>query len=203
MYKFFFVVFICAFSFQLNAQYKTWTEAKIFMKDSTVLEGHVILPYGSVNEKVRFKTDPKKVSDKIPAKSIDKMILIIEYSEKVKGKRVKRIREATYIVIQNDKKGKNFGFAELLIDGKLKLVKRVIETSNGSQFNLVEGIETLFVRPNERAEVFSHLSLKKFSKRAAEYFQDCPNLVSKIEKEKLNRKHLREIASYYNSNCGL
>jgi len=192
-------------SFCANAQYENWTEAEIYLKDGKVLQGRVILPYVQKGmslagkEKVRFKIDPKKVSKKISAKDIAKMLLKINYSEKVKGKRIKKQRDATFIVISKNKKNTKFGFAELIVDGKVKLVKRVVAGNSNNQYGST--VESLFIKNNEMAVPFNYIGIKSFKKSAKNYFSDCSSLVSKIDNKEFNRKNLREIAEYYNANC--
>ena len=116
---------------------------------------------------------------------------------KLKGRRLKR--QAVYIPIIKsiNKKKTKFGFAELVIDGEVKLVKRTVSNTNyGSVFK-----ESLLIRDNDMAIIFNYAELKSFKKRASEYFSDCPSLVSKVESKKYTRKDLEGLVNHYNDNC--
>jgi hypothetical protein len=199
------VVIIMLGSFNVSAQYDDWSTGEIYLKDGTTLKGLVRFPYiqkdmlFSGKEKLRYKTERNKPSKKIAAKDIDKVLLNITYSKKVKGKRIKKEREAIFISISRNKKNSKFGFAELVIDGSVKLVRRAVFNSSGQRMETLT--ESLFVRDDDMAIPFNYAELKSFKKRAKAYFEDCPELVYKIENETFKRKDLVEIAVFYNSNC--
>jgi hypothetical protein len=79
------------------------------------------------------------------------------------------------------------------------LVRRAVFNKSGHRMeNLTE---TLFVKGDDMAIPFNYVELKSFKKRAKAYFEDCPELVYKIENETFKRKDLVKIAAFYNSNC--
>lgn len=192
----------------LQAQYKDWTDAEIYLKDGTVLKGKARLTMlesknnGSVTSiflkeylrYINFEIKQKK-STKFTPEEVDKVIF--EVNEKIKGRRIKR--KATYITIVKKKKRNKvqLGFAELIIDGKIKLVKRTVsDDGRGTVFK-----ESLLIRNEEEAVIFNYIELKSFKKRASEYFDDCPDLISRINKKRYNRKNLQAIVKFYNDNC--
>lgn len=200
------VIFIVMFtSIFAHAQYDDWSTGEIYLKDGTVLNGLVRFPYiqkdmpFSGKEKLRYKTERNKPSKKISAKDIDKVLLTISYSKKVKGKRVKKERQSIFISISRNKKNSKFGFAELVVDGPVKLVRRAVFNSSGQRMETLT--ESLFVRADEMAIPFNYAELKSFKKRAIAYFEDCPELILKIENDVFRKKDLVEIAEFYNSNC--
>lgn len=198
-------------SFNVQAQYKDWTKAEIYLKDGSTLKGNSRLtmleskPDNSFNQKyylsskeylryVNFEIKQRK-STKFTPEEIEKVVFDLDY--KLNGRRVKR--QAIYIPIikiKNKKKAK-FGFAELVIDGEVQLVKRAV--SNSDRGNVFK--ESLLIRNNEEAVLFNYAELKSFMKRASEYFGDCPSLVVKIESKKYTRKNLESLVKYYNDNC--
>ena len=47
----------------------------------------------------------------------------------------------------------------------------------------------------------NQLFSKNFKKTASGYFSDCPALVEKIQNREFKKKHLKEIVTYYNTQC--
>ncbi|MEH6538142.1 MAG: hypothetical protein V7719_17205 [Psychroserpens sp.] len=188
-----------------SAQYDDWSAGEVYLKDGKVLMGLVRFPYVENNmpfsgkERLRYKTERNKPSKKIKAKDVDKVLLKVVYSEKVKGKRIKKERDAIFIAISRNKKNTKFGFAELVVDGPLKLVRRAVSNNSGNRMELIT--ESLFVKDEGMAIPFNYAEIKSFKKRAKAYFEDCPVLVSKIDNDQFNRKNLIEIAQFYNANC--
>ena len=203
-------------SFNIQAQYKDWTKAKIYLKDGSTLKGNARLTmleskvrsavFGSKGENsfnlsskeylryINFEIKQRK-STKFTPEEVEKVVFDLDY--KLKGRRLKR--QAVYIPIIKsiNKKKTKFGFAELVIDGEVKLVKRTVSNTNyGSVFK-----ESLLIRDNDMAIIFNYAELKSFKKRASEYFSDCPSLVSKVESKKYTRKDLEGLVNHYNDNC--
>ena len=197
------ITFLVFFSvaFVANAQYDEWGEGKIYKKDGTVLEGLVRFYYVSSdgNEKMRYKTERNKPSKKIAAKDVDSIRFDVMSTKKVRGKRIKKERSALFVSIAKNKKKTKFGYAELVIEGKLKLLKRSL--SNVNHPRMIAIVETLFLKEAGLAIPFSQIEFKAFKKRAKDYFSDCPSLVAKLEKKHFGRKDLVKIAEFYNTNC--
>ncbi|MEP5340489.1 MAG: hypothetical protein ABJL44_02760 [Algibacter sp.] len=196
--------------FNAEAQYDDWTEAKVYLKDGTTLEGHARLTYAVANASglsinlgskeylrfINFEIKQKR-STKFTPEEIDKVVFDLNY--KVKGRRLKR--KATFIPVIMFKNEKNkkirLGFAELVIDGFLKLVEKpVVANGTGSHY-----AGAFLIRRNEQAVLLNSTELKSFKKRASEYFKDCPNLILKIESKIYTRKDSKAIIKFYNDNC--
>ena len=62
--------------------------------------------------------------------------------------------------------------------------------------------EIMFLKEDEKPEVFNQVSLtKSFKNRASTYFKDCPSLQTRIENKELKKEDLEEIVNFYNSSC--
>ena len=201
------ILFLIFTAFFAQAQYKDWTDAEIHLKDGAILIGKARLimidanlaySFGSKEylRYINFKIKQRK-SIKYSPEEIEKIVFNLDY--KLKGRRVKR--QATYIliIISKNKKKIKYGFAELHIDGAVKLVKRTVSNSSNNRGSIYK--ESLLVRNNEEAIVFNYVELKSFKKRASEYFSNCPSLVLKIEDKKYTRNDLEGLVNYYNDNC--
>ncbi|MCB0398154.1 MAG: hypothetical protein KDD26_00755 [Winogradskyella sp.] len=197
---------LLSLSFSVNAQYEEWGNGKIYLKDGTVKEGLVRFYYAGKgtfgeggNEKMRYKTERNKPSQKISAKDVDSIRFDVINSKKARGKITKKKRSALFVSIAKNEKKTKFGFAELVEKGKVNVLKRSLTDSHEPKMKAI--IETLFMREGEPAVGFSLIELKSFKNRAIEYFEDCPSLVVKLEKKQFGRSDLLKIAEYYNSNC--
>lgn len=197
----FILILLMLFSFIANAQYQEWGNGKIYLKDGTVLEGLVRFYFFDdgltiSNEKMRYKTERNKPSKKIAAKNVDSINFDLPYTERVKGKRIKKMRNVTFISIPKNKKKTKFGYAELVVDGKVKLLKRSYVDSRTT----MSKTQTLYLK--EEGLPINFNNIKSFKKEAQAYFSDCSMLCSKIENRTFRRKDAIKIAEFYNSNCG-
>lgn len=200
------LLFVIFSSIQFShAQYDSWSKAEVYFIDGTVKAGEAKLPIGGAggpfyaNDKLRFRIADRKPVKLMEAKKIEKVILKVSYTEKVNGKRIKKNREATIVTINKNKKKTKKGFAELIVDGKVKLLKRKVNYTSNNRISLIT--ESLLVRNDEVPIPFNYAELKSFRKRAMEFFSDCSSLVSKIENKIFKREELIAIVNYYNDNC--
>lgn len=200
---FFLVVFICITN-STFAQYDSWSKAEVHFKDGTIKTGEAKVPISGTkgpfysNDKLRFRIADRKPVKLIEAKKIEKIIFKLSYTEKIKGKKIKRNRLATFITINKNKKKNKKGFAELIVDGKVKLLKRKVNYNANNRISIIT--ESLLVRNEDVPIAFNYAELKSFRKRAMDFFSDCPSLVSKIENKVLKRDDLITITEFYN-NC--
>jgi len=190
-----------------------WEKAKVFLKDGTILKGEARLSMPSSktvsgsNESLRFTEGRKKPIQTFKAKVIDSIIFKLDYRTKVNGKKVDQKRSAKYITFYKNKNKSKLGFAELLIDGELRLLTRSVSHSNNSGgmnngFTISMFEQQLIQFRNEvPLEIYNTVKMESFKKRAMEYFQDCPSLVSKIEAKTFKSDDLAVILKYYNDNC--
>lgn len=205
MKKNFFTTILVFISILVHSQYKDWCAAEIFFKDGTTLSGKARLniidagltfPFGS-KEYLRYIKGKQMKSTKFVPEEIEKIIFDLNY--KTKGRREKKAVVYIPIIKSKNRKKDKLGFAELIIDGSVKLVKRTVSNSSNNRGSIYK--ESLLVRNNEEAILFNYVELKSFKKRASEYFSDCAALVSKIEDKKYRRKDLESLVKYYNDNC--
>ncbi|MEO1033126.1 MAG: hypothetical protein AAFX55_17110 [Bacteroidota bacterium] len=226
------IALLCAINCSF-AQYGM-TKASIYFKSGEVKSGFAsipmengdlspINPLGKPNEKVRYKATKKSKRKKFEARLIDSIVFTVTYTERIDKKRVKKTRDAKYIPVFLDKKKKKQGFAELIVDGKVKLVGRTVSYTDKTMIHhgtsvdaggttitcppeysclMQEHNDLLVVREGHKAIKINQLSLSKaFKQRASEFFSDCSSLVSKIENKEFKKKDLIAIVEYYNSNC--
>ncbi|QXP79729.1 MULTISPECIES: hypothetical protein [Winogradskyella] len=216
IYTLLFLLFCSNFTF---AQYR-WTDAVVYLKNEKVLTGLGAIPMMSdgINlkkEQLKFKTDKKS---KYKPEEIDSIVFTITYKERVNGNRIEKTRVETYIPIYLNNRQTKMGFAEILVDGALKLVGRTVSVQSGGGFMPTAGApnmapiyhpgymgshnQVLILRDGETPEIFNQVSLtKSFRKRAMEYFEDCPVLKTKIETKEFKKEDLQDIIRFYNSNC--
>ncbi|WP_223033820.1 hypothetical protein [Hanstruepera marina] len=194
---------LCCFQFGFSQYNEDWEPAEIYLKDGSVLKGQARItmldratPFGQ-KERLRFTEGKKKPIKEIKAKNVDS--IVFELSGRVKKNSVNGKRKATFVVIPKNSKKTKLGFAELVVDGELKLLKRKVSNGNGYSLNVVE--ETLFQQYDNVPVEFNYVELQSFRNRAMAYFQDCQSLVKKIESKVYKRKDLEAIVKYYNSNC--
>lgn len=212
--KKYFTTILLFFTFITNAQYNDWTKVEVYLQSGEILFGRARLSM-SINsterptekkyllneirignkEYLRFITGKERRSIKFSPEEIEKVVFDLDYKEK--RKRIKR--KATFIPIYKNENKTMTGFAELIIDGKIKLVKKKI-SGVGIVRNYLE--ESLFIRENEHAVPFNYADpLVSFKKSASEYFYDCKDLISKFETKEFKRDDLEAIVNYYNDNC--
>lgn len=199
--KFLIVIILCMTQFSFSQYNKDWEPAEIYLKDGKVKKGVAritmldkVTPFGQ-KEELRFTEGKKKPIEEIKTKNVDSIIFNLSY--KTKGKIMNRY--AKFIVINKNNKKTKLGFAELIIDGKIKLLKRTVSSGNYPHINIVE--ETLLQRDDDVPVEFNYAELTSFKKRAMEFFNDCPSLLNKIENKVYTKKDLETIVNFYNDNC--
>jgi len=229
-------VYLVVFSLSCNygfSQYG-WTEAEVYMKDGRVLKGHASVPmentnvnamnpFGKSKERVKYKLDKKGKKEKFDAHLVDSIIFTVDYEEKIDKNWVEKTRKAIFVPVYLDKKKKKQGFAELIVDGEIRLVGRTVMYSSSTMVHGPTSINAngdmiyfppvyqhhsgthnnlLLVREGHKAIKINQVSLfKAFKKRASDFFKDCPSLVAKIENKEFKKEDLIPIVEYYNTNC--
>ena len=219
------IFILCCFIWCSNiafAQY-SWTEAVVYLKNDKTLIGLATIPMMSdaINlkkEQLKFRTDKKSKKSKYKPEEIDSIVFTITYKERVNKERIKKTRVETFIPIYLNKKQTKMGFAELMIDGPLKLVGRTVAVQSGGSWTPATGApnnvpvynpgymgshnQVLILKEGETPKMFNQVSLtKSFRKRAMEYFSDCPLLQNKIDTKAYKKEDLQEIVKFYNSSC--
>ena len=216
-----FSILFCA-SLLANAQY-SWTDAVLTMEDGKVKTGQVKLPLEGNNmsfnfnfQRLKFRSGKKSKAKKIKAQAVKDIVFTINYKEKVNGKRVKKTKEVTYvpIVIKRKKSGKEtYRFMEEIVKGPLSLYGKTVTGSvNVGMAPYNPGVtmthwynhnQLYFKKGDELPKAFNHISLSKsFKNRVIEYVKECPTLVTKLSEKEFKKEDMKEIAEFYNSNCG-
>lgn len=99
-------------------------------------------------------------------------------------------------------------FLRIEIEGKLKLFRYYYTQSSGGYYNGTTGMWSggysytveKYVLQKGNGELMRPRALS-FKKDMAKYFNDCPELVTKIEKKDFRRDDLTEIVDFYNTSC--
>jgi hypothetical protein len=90
-------------------------------------------------------------------------------------------------------------FLKLEIEGFLSMYKCYYTEQTGGQYGAIK-TEKKYVL-NRDDEVYNR-PIGIFSKKALiEFFNDCPELASKIRNGEFKEKNMKEIVSFYNKNC--
>ena len=218
------IIFSILFCISLiaNAQY-SWTDAVLTLENGKVKTGQVKLPLEGNNmsfnfnfQRLKFRKDKKDKAKKIKAKDVKEIVFTIQYKEKVDGKRVKKTKEVTYvpIVIKRKRSGKEtYRFMEEIVKGPLSLYGKTVMGSTNvgmAPYNLGVTMthwyshnQLYFKKGDKLPKVFNYASLtKSFKNRAIEYIGECPALINKLSEKEFKKEDMKEIAEFYNSNCG-
>ncbi|OBX22932.1 hypothetical protein BAA08_06550 [Bizionia sp. APA-3] len=199
-----FILLCFQFSF---SQYNTdWEEAVVYLKDGTSLkgEGRMSMPTSNSvsggNETFRLSEGKGKPTHTVKAKEIDSIVFQLDYRTRVKGRKINGKRSARFVVFPKNEKKSKFGFAELLVDGDLRLLIRTVSKNTNSHVRIFEQ-QLIQFKDEVPLESAAALVMSGFKKKAKEYFQDCPSLVNKIETKIFKSDDLEAILNYYNANC--
>jgi len=89
-----------------------------------------------------------------------------------------------------------------LVDGPVKMFEYTYTTRTGGGMNGMGMTTTTTINLMQRGnEPVKELRMFGFKKDMADYFKDCPALVSLIEEKAFKRRDLMEIVNYYNNKC--
>ncbi len=173
-------------------------EAILYFKDSTVLKGLAKITHG---KSILFK---KNKDDKKIEYTFEEL-RCVEIKEKKKSE---NFTTYCYKIIPEN----GYSLLKQIEVGKVNLYKffDVYHSSksgpNGSMTTKNSSISRYYIA-KENIEIVTHLGSnglffdKKFKKAASNYFKDCPELVTKIQKKKYKKKHIEELVKYYNEKC--
>ncbi|GAB1857701.1 hypothetical protein MHTCC0001_25380 [Flavobacteriaceae bacterium MHTCC 0001] len=198
--------------FKIEAQYLDWTEARIFLKNGNIIEGHARLKMqgaiqnGSalnlLSPKEYLLYINKEIKQRRSTKFIPEEVDSVLFTIRNKFKDEISERVAKYIVITKVKKKRKevLGFTELIIGGTVKLVEKGIAVNSRGGGVMTQ---TLLIREDEEPLIVfnSLMQLKSFKKRVLDYFKDCSILIDKIENEWNKLKDIKAIVKFYNDNC--
>lgn len=162
----------------------------------TLTNGEKITGKGSVTKSgVNLKTS--NGTRKIDASEIDRVT-------ETKKKRVKK-----YAFRRLREKGK-LKKLELSYSGDgIELFKVVVGKSNQAAGPVGVSVTVIRYYVYREGETFATMVSsgavlgKSFTKRAKEYFADCPELTSKLGKKGFKKENLIRVVKYYEKNCGV
>lgn len=207
MNKNYFILILLLLSSAYN--YCQSNKAKVFYKNGDSIQGYVNQIW---YDEIKFSNEKKGKFKWLKSKGLDKLII---YSEN-------GIQERHYVEYKkkkNSKKSKTH-LAILVLEGK---VNYYIEPYNfgsglrndGRFFGMSQNLyyhkgfnqSSLYVKRNNEKYV-TLLSTsgqvvfsKNFKKTASEYFNDCKELVSKIETGYYKKANITEMVEFYNDKC--
>lgn len=215
------------FVVNISCAQHAWTKAKVYLKSGEILKGEARVPIDAnqnnnglykllSKENLRFRTSKKSKQKKYKPDRIDSIIF---FGKTDKFKRLKYIP----VKMSNSK----LGFAQLIVDGKIKLVgrtnivteksltpspmSRTVSGPDGIALhipatynNVSRSYQALYViKNNNKIFAIDKFSLlKSFKNRAKNYFRDCTLLVKKLDNREFKKEDLIRIVEYYNLNCG-
>jgi hypothetical protein len=180
-------------------------KATLYFKDGTKITG---LAKITGSDRIKFRKNRKASKIKYTYKELTK--IEIYYTDEIKMFEFKKIRE----------KKKREELLEVILKGKVTLYKDVKHYYNSgfsvgvgryggvnTTMMMNQGSITSYYVSTEEENVVSHIRSntffnKNFKKVIAEYFKDCPSLVTKVENKEFRKNDIYEIVEYYNENCG-
>lgn len=189
-------LFLTFISFMVYAQKDTGT---VIFKDGTKLEGIVMV---KGYDKVIYKTDKKASKKTFQFDTIDTLKMNHRKGEKI-------------LVALKVKEHDKDQIVEVITTGENATLykKSTLFFNPGTPMPYGTGgsvpshstIESAYLKKKNESEATylgnNALFSKNFSKTSAEFFEDCPELVKKIENKEFKKKDLKEIIEFYNTNC--
>lgn len=204
------ITLIVLINFTLTVSYGQydWTHGTLVFKNGDTIRGEIKLPMISKDivafngeEKIKFRRDRESEKIKYDESQIDKVIFKNSDTE---------VAFFEYVKLSENKKG----LFKIITKGKATLYARSVSISSGTYINGVamgggSGMwsysysdfnEFYILRENEiiASPLITARISRSFKKRAVDYFNDCPTLVSKLEESTLRKEDIREVVSFYN-----
>lgn len=199
----------CLLTISLTYGQYDWTKGKLVLKNGDTLKGQIKLPMISKNlvafngkEKVKYRKNRKSKKIKYDETKVEKVIFRNSDTE---------IAFFEYIPISKKKKG----LFKVISSGKATLYARTVSMTsstpmymggpNGGTWNhwnySFSDFNEFYVLKEDEANasplITARLS-RSFKKRAMEYFSDCPNLVSKLDKRMYVKDDIKDVIDEYN-----
>lgn len=204
-----FTLFFCLLAVSITYGQYDWTKGELVLKNGDTLKGQIELPMISKNiiafngkEKVKYRKDRKSKKVDYDETQVEKVIFRNSDTE-----------IAFFEYIQTSKNTK--GLFKVISSGKTTLYARSVSITystpmfmagpNGGTFNhwnysFSDFNEFYVLREDEETAsplITARLS-SSFKKRAMEYFADCPDLVSKLDKKIYIEEDIKVVVVEYN-----
>ncbi|MFD2585821.1 hypothetical protein ACFSQJ_02695 [Croceitalea marina] len=172
--------------------------AEVFLKNGTVLKG---LGKLTASNQVRFRTSRKSEKQLFSFADVDTLKVFYDNEPTVYVCVKVKDRKET-MVLEVSQSGKNVVLYTLESQGYMVSPMGAGGMPMGGSFY---SISNSYVRKTDEEEAAhlgsNQLFTKNFKKAAANYFNDCPQLVQKITSKELKKRDLGEIIKFYNESC--
>jgi hypothetical protein len=186
-----------------------WTKGELVLKSGDTLKGQIKLPMISKNliafngkEKVKYRKNRKSKKTKYDETQVKKVIFRNSDTE-----------VAYFEFIQTSEKKK--GLFKIISSGKATLYARSVSITNSTpmymggpnggtwnhwNYSFSDFNEFYVLKEDEKlaSPLITARISRSFKKRAIEYFSDCPNLVSKLEKKIYVKDDIKDVVDEYN-----
>lgn len=189
------------------------TEADIYYKDGKSFSG-----YGRLlkNNKVQFKRTKKTKSLKVVFKLLDSVVIHTENGDFLfKEVKVEKVKKPIVLEVLVTGKANLYGDTSYIINHGFTqngATNFVSSTKKGGYYKnktlfrpgIIITTDFLLQMPGEEEPKFLPLTnplSSNFKKTASEIFNDCPDLVAKIQSEEFKKRDLVEVVEYYNKKC--
>ncbi len=189
------------------------TEADIYYKDGKSFSG-----YGRLlkNNKVKFKRTKETKSLKVSFKLLDSVVIHTENGDFLfKEVKVEKVKKPIVLEVLVTGKANLYGNTTLIMhrtftqNGNTNFTsstKKVgyDKTQNIFGFNSTRTTDFLLQMPGDKEPKFLPLTnplSSNFKKTTSEIFNDCPDLLAKIQSEEFKKKDMVEVVIFYNEHC--
>lgn len=200
----------CFMTVALTYGQYSWTDGELVLKNGTTLKGQIKLPMISKNliafngkEKVNYRKNKKSKKIKYDESQVEKVIVRNPDNE-----------VAYFEYIQTSKRKK--GLFKIISSGKATLYARSVSMTSSTPiymagptggvwnhwvYSFSDFNEFYVLRKNEQiaSPLITARISSSFKKRAMEYFEDCPELVSKLDKKTYVKENIKEVVEEYNA----
>lgn len=190
------ILFLCFISLSCKS---SLAPATLYLKNGNVMEGFALK---DPIKMVTFKEDLKGRGTNYYIKDID----AVEYNTSEGVKRyviLPVVDKRLEIVVEEILAGK----VSLYLNNQIGYSPGMVGGGPGGMMSMgtVHSIDNYYLK-RDSDQSLTHLGsnqlfTKNFSAAASEFFEDCPVLVKKIEEKEFKKRDLREIVSFYNSEC--
>lgn len=192
------IIIILVLFFNLNT-YGKYFEGKVVLKNNTEKNGLIEL---GKNLTLNFKVDKKSEKEVIKGEDI-KYVLTID--NKYNQNKYEFHLTSTKGLVGNKEKMR---LLKIIVEGNINLyvASEGLSYSTGGSGVSTFSTSTYFLKRLEETKptffvAFGYVVKQDFKTFIKEYFKDCNELITKVNKNELKEKHSIEIASFYNNNC--
>ena len=208
------ILSIVIFIICLNVQAHEFYEAKVLLLNGNVIECQATLPENELTEtSIQIKENDDTIASSIKSNNIYQILYVIKGNKYFfernnvgitqKAFEKHRTNYSTgkewYLVIFSDESIKAYISSQYYYVDK---EKGIISTHSFEGRNINFGTSYLLKRPNEDAPTvitMEGISNSKFREWASSYFEETPELVTRINKKEFKNSRIEELAQAYAS----